>query len=214
MKKRVRLSREESREQTQQRLLDAAQSVIAKKGLAGTSVEDIAAAAGYTRGAFYSNFRSKGDLFSELLRRDHRQAHDAMSEILGADLQVEQLEQRVRQMYGQLYRSNEGFMNWTEARMLAARDAKFRAKLNALMLEKRDFIAAFIVHFYVRVGVPPPSPPAELAMGLMSLVEGVKLFRLSSPQDMTVEAAESILTLFIDSLMRLARLRASDQRQS
>jgi hypothetical protein len=137
-----------------------------------------------------------------------------MSEILGADLQVEQLEQRVRQMYGQLYRSNEGFMNWTEARMLAARDAKFRAKLNALMLEKRDFIAAFIVHFYARVGVSPPSPPAELAMGLMSLVEGVKLFRLSSPQDMTVEAAESILTLFIDSLMRLARLRASDQRQS
>jgi AcrR family transcriptional regulator len=214
MKKRVRLSREESREQTQQRLLDAAQSVIAKKGLAGTSVEDIAAAAGYTRGAFYSNFRSKGDLFIELLRRDHRQAHDAMSEFLGADLQVEQLEQRVRQMYGQLYRSNEGFMNWTEARMLAARDAKFRAKLNALMLEKRDFIAAFIVHFYARVGVSPPSPPAELAMGLMSLVEGVKLFRLSSPQDMTVEAAESILTLFIDSLMRLARLRASDQRQS
>jgi|NGEPerStandDraft_6_1074524.scaffolds.fasta_scaffold120458_2 AcrR family transcriptional regulator len=214
MKKRVRLCREESREQTRQRLLDAAQSVIAKKGLAGTSVEDIAAAAGYTRGAFYSNFRSKGDLFIELLRRDHRQAHDAMSEILGADLQVEQLEQRVRQMYGQLYRSNEGFMNWTEARMLAARDAKFRAKLNALMLEKRDFIAAFIVHFYARVGVSPPSPPAELAMGLMSLVEGVKLFRLSSPQDMTVEAAESILTLFIDSLMRLARLRASDQRQS
>ena len=212
--KRVRLSREASREQTQQRLLAAAQSVIAKKGLAATSVEDIAAAAGYTRGAFYSNFRGKGDLFIELLRRDHRQAHEAMSEILVADLQPEQLEQRVRQMYGQLYRSNEGFMNWTEARMLAARDAKFRSKLNALMLEKRDFIAAFIVHFYQRVDVPPPTAPAELAMGLMSLVEGVKLFRLSSPQDMTAPAAESILTLFIDSLIRLARLRASEKRPS
>ena len=212
--KRVRLSREESREQTQQRLLAAALSVIAKKGLAATSVEDIAAAAGYTRGAFYSNFRGKGDLFIELLRRDHRQAHEAMSEILVADLQPEQLEQRVRQMYGQLYRSNEGFMNWTEARMLAARDTKFRTKLNALMLEKRDFIVAFIVHFYQRVGVPPPTAPAELAMGLMSLVEGVKLFRLSSPQDMTAPVAESILTLFIDSLIRLARLRASEERQS
>ncbi len=205
--KRVRLSREESREQTQLRLLDAAQSVIARKGLAATSVEDIAAAAGYTRGAFYSNFRSKGDLFIELLRRDHRQAHDAMSEILKSDLELDQLEQRVRQMYGQLYRSNEGFMNWTEARMLAARDAKFRTKLNALMLEKRDFIAAFIVHFHERLGVSPPSPPAEMAMGLMSLVEGVKLFRLSSPQDMSAPAAESILTLFLDALIRLARSR-------
>jgi AcrR family transcriptional regulator len=208
--KRIRLSRQESREQTQQRLLEAAQSVIAKKGLAATSVEDIAAAAGYTRGAFYSNFRGKGDLFIELLRRDHRQAHEAMSELLTADLQPDQLEQRVREMYGQLYRSNEGFMNWTEARMLAARDARFRGRLNALMLEKRDFIAAFIVHFYQRVGVSPPSPPAELAMGLMSLVEGVKLFRLSSPHDMTASAAEAILTLFIDSLIRLARLRATE----
>jgi len=104
-------------------------------------------------------------------------------------------------------RSNEGFMNWTEARMLAARDARFRTKLNALMIEKRDFM----VHFYERVGVQPPSPATELAMGLMSLVEGVKLFRLSSPHDMTAEAAESILMLFIDSLIRLARLRASEQ---
>jgi AcrR family transcriptional regulator len=210
--KRVRLSREESREQTQQRLIDAAQSVIAKKGLAGTSVEDIAAAAGYTRGAFYSNFRSKSDLFIELLRRDHRQAHDAMSELLVADLAPEQLEQRVIQMYAQLYRSNEGFMNWTEARMLAVRDARFRSKLNALMIEKRDFIAAFIEHFYTRVGIPAATPPKHMAMGFMSLVEGVKLFRLSSPQDMTVDVAESILTLFIDALIRLARLRASEPR--
>ena len=210
--KRVRLSREESREQTQLRLIDAAQSVIAKKGLAATSVEEIAAAAGYTRGAFYSNFRSKSDLFIELLRRDHRQAHDAMSELLAADLAPQQLEQRVIQMYAQLYRSNEGFMNWTEARMLAARDARFRSKLNALMIEKRDFIATFIEHFYQRVGIPAVAPPTQMAMGFMSLVEGVKLFRLSSPQDMTVDVAESILTLFIDALIRLARLRAADKR--
>jgi BetI-type transcriptional repressor, C-terminal len=100
----------------------------------------------------------------------------------------------------------------TEARMLAARDARFRTKLNALMIEKRDFIAAFIEHFYARVGIPAAVPPKEMAMGFMSLVEGVKLFRLLSPRDMTVEAAESILTLFIDALIRLARLRASQAR--
>jgi len=45
-------------------------------------------------------------------------------------------------------------------------------------------------------------------MGFMSLVEGVKLLRLSSPQDMTSESAESILTLFINAVIQLARLRA------
>ncbi len=211
--KRTRMTREESRGQTQHRLLEAAQSVIAKKGLAATSVEDIAAAAGYTRGAFYSNFRSKGDLFIELLRQDHRRAHDAMSGILQSDLSPEQLEQRVREMYAQLYRSNEGFMNWTEARMLAARDGRFRHKLNALILEKRDYIAAFIQQVYERLRLPPTVPPSHLAMGLMSLLEGVKLFRLSSPQEMSAEAAESILMLFVDALIRLARLRVDSRVQ-
>lgn len=103
-------------------------------------------------------------------------------------------------------------MNWTEARMLAARDGRFRHKLNALILEKRDYIAAFIQQFYERLGLPPTVPPSHLAMGLMSLLEGVKLFRLSSPQEMSAEAAESILMLFVDALIRLARLRAVDSR--
>jgi hypothetical protein len=43
----------------------------------------------------------------------------------------------------------------------------------------------------------------------MSLFEGVQLSMLSTPGDMTPEKAESILTLFLDSIMELARLKAS-----
>ena len=59
--KRKRLTREESKEQTRLRLLDAAQTIFMKKGYVATSVEDIAEAAGYTRGAFYSNFHARGN---------------------------------------------------------------------------------------------------------------------------------------------------------
>jgi AcrR family transcriptional regulator len=47
--------------------LDAAARVFVKRGLTGSSIEEISAEAGYTRGAFYSNFRSKNELFVELL---------------------------------------------------------------------------------------------------------------------------------------------------
>jgi len=206
---RKRLTREDSRDQTTQRLLDAAQKLIAKKGLSAASVEDIAEAAGYTRGAFYSNFSSKGDLFIELLRRDHQKTHAQFSALRSDELSVDHIQMRTRDIYGGLYRDNESFMNWTEARMLAARDAKFRAKLNALIAEKRGEIAEFITYFYRRIGVAPPIPPAAMAMGFMSLVEGVKLSMLSSTADMTAESAESVLTLFLDSIMQLARLRGS-----
>jgi AcrR family transcriptional regulator len=210
---RKRLSRDDSREQTTQRLLDAAQKVIAKKGLEAASVENIAAAAGYTRGAFYSNFSSKDDLFIELLRRDHQKATAEMNALRDASLPVDHVQSRAREIYGQIYRDNESFMNWTEARMLAARDARFRTKLNALMAEKRAQIADFTRYFYERVGVRPPLPPEQMAMAFMSMAEGVKLYMMSSPAEMTGPIAESLLTLFADSLMRLARLEADSTRR-
>src|SRR6187549_3687736 len=62
-----RLTRKEKQAETRQRLLEAAERVFLRRGLRGSSVEEIAAEAGFTRGAFYSNFRSKDQLFVELL---------------------------------------------------------------------------------------------------------------------------------------------------
>jgi AcrR family transcriptional regulator len=205
---RKRMTRDDSREQTTQRLLEAAEKLIAKKGLEAASVENIAAAAGYTRGAFYSNFSSKDDLFIELLRRDHQKATDQMTALRISGVPVDELQSGARNIYGQMYRNNESFMIWTEARMLAARNTRFRTKLNALMAEKRGQVAEFIRYFYARVGVAPPMPPEDIAMGFMSLAEGVKLYLMSSPAEMTPPTAEALLTLFVDSLMRLARLDA------
>src|SRR5690242_4720626 len=65
----TRLTRAERQEQTRAALVDAAGRVFAERGFVGSSVEAITAEAGYTRGAFYSNFSSKEELFAELLQR-------------------------------------------------------------------------------------------------------------------------------------------------
>ena len=57
------------RDLTRQRLLDAAAEVFAEVGLDAASVEAICERAGFTRGAFYSNFDSKDELFLELAGR-------------------------------------------------------------------------------------------------------------------------------------------------
>ncbi|WP_300265228.1 TetR/AcrR family transcriptional regulator [Microbacterium sp.] len=54
------------RENTRARLLDAAAEIFAEIGLEGASVEAICERAGFTRGAFYSNFDSKDELFLQL----------------------------------------------------------------------------------------------------------------------------------------------------
>ncbi|PRI11141.1 TetR/AcrR family transcriptional regulator [Leucobacter massiliensis] len=61
------------RQETRSRLLDAAIEVFAEEGLQGASVESICARAGFSRGAFYSNFSSKEELFLALLQREFEQ---------------------------------------------------------------------------------------------------------------------------------------------
>lgn len=55
------------RSETQRRLLRAAQGLFAERSIAAASVEQICERAGYTRGAFYSNFTSKDDLVLQML---------------------------------------------------------------------------------------------------------------------------------------------------
>jgi len=190
---RKRLTREHSRDRTTQRLLDAACKLIARRGLSDTTLEDIAEEAGYTRGAFYSNFSGKGDLFIELLRRDREPTTAQLRALRDDSLHLEQIRERLREILGQMYRTNESFMNWTEARILAAREPEFRAKLDGLLLERRAEVAKLIEYVYGRLGIVPPLTPTAVAMGFNSLFEGVKLNMLCSPGDMTSEDAESVL---------------------
>jgi AcrR family transcriptional regulator len=65
----VRLSRTERREQTRQELISAAEASFVSRGFHASSVDEVAERAGYTKGAVYSNFASKEDLFFAVYER-------------------------------------------------------------------------------------------------------------------------------------------------
>jgi len=59
------------RGRTRERLLDGAYDVFAETGVHTASVEQVSERAGFTRGAFYSNFSSKEELFFALMEREN-----------------------------------------------------------------------------------------------------------------------------------------------
>lgn len=63
----ARLTREQSQAITRQKLLKSAGDVVARYSYDGASVERIAEEAGFSKGAFYSNFSSKEDILQQLL---------------------------------------------------------------------------------------------------------------------------------------------------
>lgn len=74
------------RDATRQRLLDAAAEVFAEVGLDAASVEAVCERAGFTRGAFYSNFETKDELFLDLARRV---AHERVAQVQERVAQLE-----------------------------------------------------------------------------------------------------------------------------
>ncbi|MBB5406139.1 MULTISPECIES: TetR/AcrR family transcriptional regulator [Paraburkholderia] len=199
--KRQRLTREQSKDQTRERLLDAAQAIFMKKGFVAASVEDIAAAAGYTRGAFYSNFRSKTELFLELLRRDHEAMQAGLHAIFESAASREEMEARVLRYYSSLHRENKCFLLWVEAKLLAVRDGRFRLRFNAFMHEKIEQLSAYVREFSERVGTPMSMPPEQLAIGLMGLCDGVQFFYTVDPQNVPAEMAETVLAGFFSRVV-------------
>jgi AcrR family transcriptional regulator len=65
----VRMSRAERRERTRQELISAAEACFVSRGFHASSVDEVAERAGYTKGAVYSNFASKEDLFFAVYER-------------------------------------------------------------------------------------------------------------------------------------------------
>jgi AcrR family transcriptional regulator len=75
-----RLTREEKKAQTRDRLIEAAARVFAEKGFAATSLDEVADAAGLTKGAVYSNFENKEDLVEAVLKA-HQDRQSGISDV-------------------------------------------------------------------------------------------------------------------------------------
>ncbi|MFB7909929.1 TetR/AcrR family transcriptional regulator [Kitasatospora sp. NPDC059146] len=119
---------------TRARLLAAASELFLSVGFARTSIEDVCAAAGYTRGAFYSNFAGKEDL---LLALFDDQAARRITELerLAAACEALAPPERARLLVEALLRVEPAESGWIllflEFRLVAARSAELAEQLAA-----------------------------------------------------------------------------------
>ncbi len=208
---RTRLSREASREQTRQRLLAAAGEVFAEQGVNGSSVEEIAARAGYSRGAFYGNFQDKHDLVLALLRqRTEREATEvaALGAAAGgtfADV-LEPLREWNRERAAHL---NEWLALRLELWLYALRHDDVRAGLAGRETFARTALAGGIAREFAAQGVAPPADLAFLALIAHALEDGLFIQRALTPDEVPPEVVVDAVDLLIRSWIALARAAPS-----
>jgi AcrR family transcriptional regulator len=198
-----RLSRKERQRQTRERLLEAAERVFLRRGLQGSSVEEIAAEAGYTRGAFYSNFKSKDELFVELLQdRVYRGYRKILEELPD---EAETPRERMRRGAERLREVQEGedgrwlFRLWLECLTQAARDEEFRKLAAGFWSANREAMAARGEDEYRELGRKPPLPTGQMATGMIALDIGLAVQHLVDPDAVPLDLYEPLYDLLFGS---------------
>lgn len=198
----ARLTRIESRQQTRDKLLEAARRCFTRAGYAGTSVDMIAEDAGFSKGALYSNFDSKEAIFLDLLERHMSGEVAASAGFLPPDGTADDAIERIAARYA----SDPVDLNWCllsiEFSLHAMRSPAFAARRAELFDRHYRDVAAIIVAVAGRASVEVANPETAAAV-FVALRQGLALERSQHMSALTEADAGYTLIAWMRGLLSL-----------
>jgi AcrR family transcriptional regulator len=197
------LTPDRRRELTRAHLLDAAAQVFAREGFHGASIDAIAATAGFTKGAVYSNFKNKEDLFIALLeQRVERQVETVRAAMRDADYSDEDLhEQWVPLTTSMLW----GDRDWTvlslEFALYAARNPSAARKLSALNVLSRELLVPLVEHQIAALGTSIDIAAEDLVEIFFALFNGISIRHVTDPEIGSDQLVETSMKFLLRALL-------------
>jgi len=188
-----RLNRQERKSQPRERLIDASAVVFARRGFEAATLDEVAAAAGYTKGAVYSNFASKTDLFIALIeRRVEVQAAEHARRFEGQDLEA-----MARGLDGQADQETESDKQWVvlavEFWLHAMRDERARLLMAEQYERARMVSADLIASVYEKAGQQPTLAPRDMAIVIEALSVGLSIQAALDPEHVRMSLQGEVL---------------------
>jgi AcrR family transcriptional regulator len=209
----TRLTRTESRQRTRTLLLDAAERVFARRGYRGASLDEIAAEAGFSKGAVYSNFSSKEELFLALI--DRRRTDDRVA--LGAALRVPDNEGRAPLFAETAAPTDAAAWTWgllaLEFFLYAAREPEVRARLASQYEDQRASIAEALRATWPALASAPLGP-RDIATIVMALSTGLGVQAVLDPAAIDPELFARALDALVTSAAGRRKARSAARLSS
>jgi AcrR family transcriptional regulator len=174
-------TRAQTQARTRNALLSTAARLFLRDGYGATSLERVAAEAGYSKGAVYSNFASKEALCLAVIERRHEEAYAALGAAMTAEHDVEQRLQALERWWEE----HSGDQRWAklqvEFAVLAGDGHGVQDALAARNRAQREVIAALLATQLESLGVELTIPLETLAMALHAFGVGLVIERLADP---------------------------------
>ena len=158
---------------TRDRLLAAAEQAFIRYGFDASSVERIAEEAGYSRGAFYSNFRSKDDLFIEVLKLKRQEMERILDEIIQREPDPARRLEAVFHWYVNQETKRAWIILEAEFTLRAFRNRAARSRMAEFNQQRIADYSALAVRHFAESGAVPAARPEAIAMTLFAAAKGL-----------------------------------------
>jgi AcrR family transcriptional regulator len=190
----LRATRAQAKVQTRERLLEAARRVFVERGFHAATLDQVAEEAGYTKGAVYSAFESKADLFLAILEERTRRRAGELRRVRSLD----ELTQAGEQFWiATLSNEREWSLLLVEFEVYAARDAVLLERLADILGLFRSAMCETIEAVASASGEHLPVSAEQLTVATLALSNGIMLEGLTGATSDTVEAFRSAFALFL-----------------
>ncbi len=195
-------SRQEARTAaTRQRLLAAAETIFARDGFEAARLEDIAALAGYTRGAFYANFEGKEDIFVALLEEWVAQRIAEVNAVLEKQKSPEARLRALRDHYAHSRKDRRLVLLSLEFKLFAIRHPEAHARLRARHESLYACGGDFVRRVAKALGRTLPIPSSAAATGLGALSNALFVEHLFDPTAITDHDIRHLLGVVFDAIL-------------
>jgi AcrR family transcriptional regulator len=211
----VRLSRAERRQQTREELVAAAEVCFVSQGFHASSVDQVAERAGYTKGAVYSNFAAKEDLFFAVYER---RVEQVLTEVVpglrqaGAERAFDEL------AAGALHRRDPDdgwravfFEFWAHV----VRHPELRERFAAIHTRFLEPLAGAVQQLAEDRGLALPSDvtASQVAVAWYAMEVGLNLERLTQPETVDRALARRMGRLLLDAVLDTTQPSTSNDGQ-
>jgi AcrR family transcriptional regulator len=200
--RRTRAARAEGRA-ARDELLAAALRVFADRGYRQAGVDEIAAAAGYSKGALYWHFSGKEDLLQALLEeRVDAPMRELVALLESAPPERDMSVEASREFARKLSEERDAVLLEREYWSLAIRDPELRASYAERQTQLRTSLAAALEARARHLGTPGlPMPAEDLARVVMSIIGGLSVDELVEPGSVSPDLLGETLALIYAGLL-------------
>jgi AcrR family transcriptional regulator len=200
-----RLTRKQKQAHTRSCLMHSAAKVFAKQGLQQASIDEVAEDAGFTKGAFYANFKNKEELFLAMLdERFAERIEDIERVIAGEGTTAEKARRAGDDLMSMISADPEWERLFFEFSAYAARNEDFRQELVTRYRSMRDRISAALRAQHEEFGMEEPALPFDqVALMTSAMANGFALEKLLEPDAVPDELYGTMLMVFFAGLEAL-----------